>query len=110
MRVYDESVAPSGKKRVLFACGIEDIQIMAGLVAKAKMYTPRIDADGNNVEMHHRLNSMSKEFGKYLNQSEKKPKYHKTTPCPYCERVLRGDKALVMHLAKVHTEKNEEAA
>lgn len=104
MRVYDESIAPSGKKRILFACGIEDIQIMAGLVAKAKMYTPRLTDELENSELHSRLNSMSKEFGKYLNQTEKKPKYGKTTPCPYCERVLRGDKALVMHLAKVHTE------
>lgn len=103
MRVYDETTAPSGKKRILFACGIEDIQILAGLVAKAKLYTPKVQVVEEAIDLHHRLSSMSKEFGKYLNQRESKPKYGKTNPCPLCERTLRGEKALAMHIEKVHS-------
>ena len=103
MRVYEEGNFASGKKMILFACGIEDIKIMAGLVAKAKMYTPHVSEIEEVIDLHHRLNSMSKQFGAYLRQDEKKPKYHKTNPCPFCERTLRGDKALAMHIEKVHS-------
>lgn len=105
MRVYEEGTFASGKKMIAFACGIEDIKILAGLVAKAKLYTPKVSEIEEEINLHGRLNSMSKEFGRYLNHTEKKPKYGKTTPCPFCERKLRGEKAVAMHLVKVHTEK-----
>lgn len=103
MRVYEEIVAPSGKKRILFAVGIEDIKIMAGLVAKAKTYTPKIDDNHEILDLHQRLSSMARGFRDYLSGNEKKPLHPKQNPCPFCERKLRGEKALEMHINKVHS-------
>lgn len=103
MRVFEESVGPNNKKRILFACGIEDIKILYGLVTKAKMFTPSGQQVPELVDIEHRLSSMSKEFKNYLSETDRKPKYGKQTPCPYCERKLRGERALGFHIKQVHS-------
>jgi hypothetical protein len=103
MRVVEETIASSGKKRILFACGIEDIKILAGMVMKAKMYTPLISKVEEEISLHNRLNSMGREFSKYLNQKETKPKHPKTHRCPFCEKSSRGERALQMHVDKIHS-------
>jgi hypothetical protein len=104
MKVYSETIAPSGKKRILFGCGIEDIKILKALVENAKHYTPRIKTEENStLDMLSRLCSMSKAFSLFLYEKEPKPSKDKNTPCPYCERVLRGEKALENHIKQVHS-------
>ena len=103
MRVYEETIAPSGKKRVLFASGIEEIKILAGLVANAKLYTPRVEDHPELGIFINRLNDMGREFSKYLHPKDLKIKRPKTHKCPFCDRSCRGEKALAMHIDKVHT-------
>lgn len=108
MRVFEETIAPSGKKRILFAVGIEDVKILAGLVSKAKIYTPQVEGNEAIIDIHHRLHSMAREFGKYLHGHKDSKSNPKTNPCPFCERKLRGDRALEAHIHKVHTKEDHE--
>ena len=104
MRVYSEELAPSGKKRILFACGIEDIKILCELVNNAKLHIPRLHTEENSTNgLLNRLRSMAKEFSKFLSEKETHKSLPKTTQCPYCERKLRGQKALEEHIKMVHS-------
>lgn len=103
MKIFNEEIASSGKTRIVFSCGIEDIKIMAGLVEKAKMYIPHMPDNKEVEDLYHRLNSMWKVFSIYLIRKEKSPIRPKDTQCSFCERKLRGEKAIEMHVLKVHS-------
>jgi len=104
MKIYSEEISSSGKKRILFACGLEDIKILQALVLNAKKNTPRIKTEENNtLDLLSRLQSMSKEFIYFINDKEPKQGSKKDTQCPYCDRQVRGPKALKNHIEIVHS-------
>ncbi len=108
MKVFSETIAPSGKKRILFGCGIEDIKILYGLVSKAYASLPRIKTEETNTtSLVSRLHSMQNQFSSFLKEIEPKPSKKKDTKCPYCERIVRGEKALENHIKQVHSKENE---
>lgn len=104
MKVFSDVISPAGNRRILFACGLEDIKILQGLVINAKMNTPRVKTEENNtLGLISRLKSMSNEFSYFLNEKEPKRSLKKDTKCPHCERSLRGQKALDSHILTVHS-------
>jgi len=107
MRIYDTEIAPSGKARILFAVGVEDIELLKGVVDAAIVNFPthnEVYRDGRR-----RLGSMSKGFAQYLNGKPAKGKKHlpKQHPCPYCERMLRSENGVKEHISRSHKEKHE---
>ena len=105
MRIYSEEISPAGKKRILFACGLEDIKILQGLVDNARKYIPRLDSDSNTVDLLLRLKSMQQAFSKFYGYGESGNKHSKKkdTPCPFCEKILRGERGLEGHIKRVHS-------
>lgn len=101
MKIIEEEIASSGKKRIVFAVGLEDIELLRGLLNQAKMYFPRTD---KNKSDYQRINNMQKTMSVFLGKSKKKEYRGDLNPCPYCKRHLRGEKAVTLHIKDVHGE------
>lgn len=106
MRIYEEG------KRVLLALGKEEAEILLGLLSAAHNVFPILnypDKKGDRWSSdRRRIADMIRSFSVYLGLTkyEQRPGHHtlpKNTPCPYCVKSLRGEKALAMHIENIHS-------
>lgn len=107
MRVFEQEFEKAGnnKKRILFALGFEEVEILHGLVANGMKHFPITD-DTNQT--YARMRNMQKAMSVYLGKSKPRPAKTSDFQCPICPRKLRGDKAVKLHLKDVHPDYKEE--
>jgi hypothetical protein len=102
-------------KKIAALIGYEEAELLYGLINNCLVNFPLINRpeEKNTTwsQDRRRLANMRKELGYYIGINKKKPgdpvknrSNPKDTPCPYCKKTLRGDKALSMHLVNVHGE------
>lgn len=107
MRVFEQEFEKGGnkRKRVLFAVGFEDIEILCSILDEACSSFPKT----LHKETWHRMKEMKKAMSVYLGQSQPRRSKSSDFTCPYCPRMLRGELAVEMHVKAVHSkEKHEE--
>lgn len=100
MKVFEQELenAASGKKRVLFAVGFEEIELLHALLTQALKVFPGL----TDQPTEHRMKNMQRAMAVYLGR--RKPTVPKSSdfPCPICNRKLRGEKAIILHLKDIH--------
>lgn len=107
MKIFEEKLNNS-KTRIGFICGKEDLEILEGLVRRARMFLPDIKNIYPDIKaIDDRLNSMTKEMRKYLGVIKRKNTRKDIAKCPYCEKQPRGEKALANHIKTVHSKENK---
>ena len=71
MKLYDEEIltCKGGKKRTLFALGIEEVELITGLVRKAYEYFPLCP---RTQQEYNRLRNIRKVLNNYLKEKNDK--------------------------------------
>jgi hypothetical protein len=102
-------------KTLSLVIGEEELDILHGLLSTAIAVWPRNPSVGSQLDKWHtdrqRMASMLRAMQVHLGYTEtgkidgpylNKHKLPKDTPCPFCERKLRGEQALQEHLKTSH--------
>ena len=103
MKFIEQEKAPSGKKRLLFAVGYEEIELLFDLVKRYSEILPRTSSHKPEIQVLH---TMVRGFTSFFNTHEKlskKPHKNKDHQCKYCKRMCRGEEALKKHHIDVHS-------
>lgn len=107
MKITEQEFEKGGndRKRIVFAVGFEEIEILHAVLVKTMSTFPIIKDEDNHTSS--RMKNMAKVMSVYLGKSKPRPVKTSDTPCPYCDRQARGERALENHLKDVHPYKSK---
>lgn len=105
MKITEQEIERGGNnvKRVLFSIGFEEIQLLHALLVAAKSTYPEITPEDH--QRKQRIKQMIISMGEYLGLKQPRRPKSSDFSCPYCPRMLRGEKAVESHVRDVHSKK-----
>ena len=99
MKITETEISGQNRKRVLFAIGREEVEILHALVVKAMENFPVMQETNPAFA---RMKNMQKEMSVYLGLSKPRSPHFSDTKCLYCPRMVKGRKGLIKHVKDVH--------
>lgn len=101
-------------KKTMMLFGENEAELLYGLVQNCLASFPLMrkseEKDVFWSSNRERLKAMNKTLGYLIGAHKREPgagtkkrSIEKNTPCPYCERILRGEGGLAEHIGKTHS-------
>lgn len=102
MRFHAEEISPSGKKRYMFAVGMEEIEVLSSMLTETMKNYP-VHYSKATDSLYERMKNMRKAFYIFLGIKKDTVKRPKDTPCTICKRKLKGELGLEKHMLANHS-------